>query len=460
MTILSNQETRTDRLVQWAADLKYNDIPDDVVQRTKDFFLDTLGCAIAGRSHPAVAAMVRFAAQMGPSSGKSELIDGSQNLTTSPAFASLINAAASHVVEQDDLHNRSIMHPATVIFPAALAVSQDIGASGEDFITACVVGYEVGCRVGEYLGKSHYEKFHTTATGGVIGVAAAVAHLLKLDAKQTSSAVGTAGTQAAGLWQFLMDATHSKQVHTAKACYDGIFAAYSARDGLLGPRDILEGPRAMGAALVPGETNPEAIDQNLGTDFAVVRSSFKWHASCRHTHPSVDALLNLMNKNQVAFDDIESVLVPTYQAAINVLSLSGNGDTVHQSKFSMGFVLAIAAKKGQAMITDFTEADLTDASLRQFQNRVKMEYNAEIDAQFPERWQGTVIVTCKSGKTFTESVTFAKGDPELPLTRPELEVKTHALAKYGGITDTDKVDALIKRAWNLELESDVKGFVF
>jgi aconitate decarboxylase len=234
---------------------------------------------------------------------------------------------------------------------------------------------------------------------------------------QTLSAVGTAGTQAAGLWQFLLDATHSKQVHTAKACFDGIFAAYSSRDGLLGPRDILEGPRAMGIALVPGETNPEAIDQNLGKEFAVLRSSFKWHASCRHTHPSVDALLNLMEKNQVAFDDIESVLVPTYQAAINVLSLSGSGETVHQSKFSMGFVLAIAAKKGQAMITDFTEDDLKDTSLREFQNRVTMKYDADIDAEFPERWQGAVIVECKSGKTFTESTKFAKGDPELPLTR-------------------------------------------
>lgn len=111
MTTVSNEETRTDRLVKWAVDLKYSDIPDHVVQRTKDFFLDTLGCAIAGRNHPAVSAMVRFAAQMGPSSGKSELIDSSHNLTTSPPFASLINAAASHVVEQDDLHNRSIMHP-------------------------------------------------------------------------------------------------------------------------------------------------------------------------------------------------------------------------------------------------------------------------------------------------------------------------------------------------------------
>lgn len=261
------------------------------------------------------------------------------------------------------------------------------------------------------------QRFHSTATGGVIGVAAATAHLLKLDAAQTLSAIGTAGTQAAGLWQFLMDATHSKQVHTGKACFDGIFAAYTARDGLLGTKDILEGPRAMGAALVPGTTNPEAIDQNLGTDYEVLRSSFKWHASCRHTHPSADALLKLMEKNGVAFEDIESVISRTYQAAINVLGMTGRGETVHQSKFSMGFVLAIIAKKGQAMITDFTEDDLEDASLREFQQRVKMELDPEIDRAFPEKWQGTVIVNTKSGKTFTESVEFAKGDPELPLTR-------------------------------------------
>jgi aconitate decarboxylase len=261
------------------------------------------------------------------------------------------------------------------------------------------------------------QRFHTTATGGVIGVAAAVAHLLKLDAEQTLSAIGTAGTQAAGLWQFLMDATHSKQVHTGKACFDGIFAAYSARDGLLGPRDILEGPRAMGIALVPGSTNPEAIDQNLGKEYEVARSSFKWHASCRHTHPSVDALLALMKKNEVAFEDIESVVARTYQAALNVLGLSGRGETVHQSKFSMGFVLAVAAKKGQAMITDFTEDDLKDSSLREFQGRVTMELDPVIESKFPESWQGTVIVTTKSGKKFTETVEFAKGDPELPLTR-------------------------------------------
>lgn len=103
--------TRTEHLASWAANLRFDEIPQDVIQKTKDFFLDWLGCTIAGRHHPAVTAMARFAVQMGPSNGKSELLDGDLKFSTSPAFASLVNGASSHVVEQDDLHNSSIMHP-------------------------------------------------------------------------------------------------------------------------------------------------------------------------------------------------------------------------------------------------------------------------------------------------------------------------------------------------------------
>ncbi|OGM42658.1 hypothetical protein ABOM_008421 [Aspergillus bombycis] len=448
--------TRTERLATWASGVQYHDIPQDVIQRTKDLFLDWFGCTIAGRHHAAVKAMAVFVQQMGPSQGRSELVDGELGFSTSPAFAAMVNAASSHVVEQDDLHNRSIMHPATVIFPAALAVAQDLEANGRDFITACVVGYEVGCRVGEFLGKSHYARFHSTATGGVIGVAAATARLLGLDAAAMLSAIGTAGTQASGLWQFLLDATHSKQVHTGKACFDGIFAAYTAKSGLLGPKDVLEGPKGMGVALVPDTPNSSAIDTDLGVDWAVLGSSFKWHASCRHTHPSVDALLNVLSTHGIKFEDIDSVVTKTYQAAFDVLGLSGRGETVHQSKFNMGFVLAVTAQKGHALITDFTEEALQDASLRQFQERVKMELDEDINAAFPQKWQGKVIVTCKSGASHEHFVEYLKGDPQNPLTRAEIETKFKALAKYGEVKDTDRIQQIITRAWNLENEGSLK----
>lgn len=118
---MEQTETRTEQLARWSAELQYSDIPHDAIERTKELFLDWLGCALAGRTHPAISAITRFATQMGPFTGNCELIDGSQTFTTSPAFASLINGASSHVVEQDDLHNRSIMHPVCqVILPGGI----------------------------------------------------------------------------------------------------------------------------------------------------------------------------------------------------------------------------------------------------------------------------------------------------------------------------------------------------
>lgn len=155
---MTSHKTRTRTLVEWALSLSYDTLPADVINRTKDFFVDTLACAVAGRDHIAVTAMLEYAKKMGPADGKCEAI-GFSDVRTSPAFAALVNGASAHVVEQDDLHNSSVMHPATIIYPTALAVAQDVGASGKEFITACVVGYEFACRAGEYLGKAHYEVF-------------------------------------------------------------------------------------------------------------------------------------------------------------------------------------------------------------------------------------------------------------------------------------------------------------
>src|SRR5206468_8672504 len=128
---------------------------------------------------------------------------------TSPFFAALVNGAASHVVEQDDVHNASVFHPGTVVFPPLLAAAQAEGASGRELIAAAVVGYEAGARIGAFLGRSHYRVFHTTGTAGTPASAAAVAHLLGCDATIMLHALGSAGTQASGLWEFLRDAADS-----------------------------------------------------------------------------------------------------------------------------------------------------------------------------------------------------------------------------------------------------------
>jgi 2-methylcitrate dehydratase PrpD len=237
---------------------------------------------------------------------------------------------------------------------------------------------------------------------------------LKLDFQKTLWAFGSAGTQSAGLWQFLSDATHSKQLHTSKANFNGLLSAYAAKEGLTGTSDILGGKRGM-AAYMCDDTYPDALDQNLGKRWTVLQTSFKWHASCRHTHPSVDGLLELMTRHNIQFDDIQQVQCGVYQAAIDVL---GDGvETVHQSKFSMGFVLAVAAKYGRAGITDFTEAKLKEKDLLEFMTKVEMILDDEINAAFPKEWMAVVRVTMTDGRKFETKMETPKGDPGNTLTK-------------------------------------------
>src|SRR5687768_4061841 len=158
-TIVTDRSpTRT--LSEFLASIRYDDIPQRVVERTEDLFLDWLASALAGKGARPTVVMEKLAAHMGPQSGPCEIVVSRRK--SSALFAALVNGAASHVVEQDDLHNSSVLHPGTVVFPAVLAAAQETGASGREFIAASVAGYECGVRVGEFLGRSHYTVFHTT----------------------------------------------------------------------------------------------------------------------------------------------------------------------------------------------------------------------------------------------------------------------------------------------------------
>ncbi|EBN0460672.1 MmgE/PrpD family protein, partial [Salmonella enterica subsp. enterica serovar Dublin] len=226
-------------LAQFAATLKWDDVPEAVQCKAEDLWVDWFGSVLAGQSARPVQSIARFALSQGPAQGPCEVIG--QRSTTSPMMAALANAAASHVAEQDDVHNGSVFHPAAVVFPPTVAVAQSIGASGAQLMAACVAGYEVGIRVGEFLGRSHYKIFHTTGTAGTLAAAAAVGNLLGLTPAQMQHALGSAGTQAAGLWEFLRTAADSKQLHTAHAASAGLTAAYLAKDGFTGAQDIFTG---------------------------------------------------------------------------------------------------------------------------------------------------------------------------------------------------------------------------
>lgn len=438
-------------LAAFAADLRIAQIPAAVRRRAEDLFLDWFACALAGRGSRPVEAMEAVARAMGPGTGRSEVLVSRR--FTSPLFAALVNGAASHVVEQDDVHNGSVFHPATVVFPAALAVAQQRASSGRELLTAAVAGYEVGIRVGEYLGRSHYKVFHTTGTAGTVAAAAAAGSLLRLSPEQMLHAFGSAGTQAAGLWEFLRDPADSKQLHSAKAAAGGVLAAYLAGEGFTGARHILEGEQGMAAGM-SSDADPARITDGLGERWTVAETSFKVHACCRHTHPTADALLQVLEAHGLAAGQIARVTAHVPQAAIDVLGPAANPRTVHQAKFSMGTVLGLIAHFRRAGLEEF-ERNFEDPRVAAFREKVRMVQDGEVERAYPARWLGRVTVETADGRTLRGRVDEPKGDPGNTLSRAELEDKALHLARYRAGATEAEMRAVFDRVWSLENQSTV-----
>lgn len=415
------------QLAGFAAGIRFDDLPPAVVAMARDLAVDWFGSCVAGGDARPVQAMRHACAALMPGGGSSTVLASGER--TGIYVAAMLNAAACHVVEQDDVHNGSVFHPAAVVFPAVLAVAEARDLSGPAVIEAVVAGYETGIRVGEFLGRSHYVHFHTTATAGAIAAAAAVGRLLGLDENRILHAFGSAGTQAAGLWEFLTDAADSKQLHTARASANGLFAAFTAAEGMTGAADIFGGSHGMGVAL-SSDADPACLTAGLGQRWSICETSYKWHASCRHTHPAADALAEVMAREGLRAADITRVTAHVHRAAIDVLGAVDMPETVHQSKFSMGTVLGLVAVHGRAGVAEFDRLALTCPDVAAFRSRVQMVHSPEVEVAYPQKWLGRVTVETADGRSLAGATDDPKGDPGNPLDWDELLSKAENLIRY------------------------------
>lgn len=449
--MMTDHPSRT--LATFAASLQFDDIPQHVVERTVNLYVDWLGSALGGKGARPVESIALFASMAGAANGNGQsevLIDRTR---ATPYFAAMVNAAASHFVEQDDVHNGSVFHPATVVFPVALALAQAAHASGRDFIVAVVAGYEVGIRIGEFLGRSHYKVFHTTGTAGTVAAAATAGRTLGLTPVQMLDAFGSAGTQASGLWEFLRDAADSKQLHTAMAAANGLMGAALAADGFKGATRILEGEKGMAAGMST-DADPSRLTDRLGERWALTETSFKYHAACRHTHPAADALLAVMAEHGLKPQDIERVTARVHQGAIDVLGAVTVPTTVHQAKFNMGTVLALVAYHGYAGVTEFEEG-YAATKVAAFRDKVEMVFDEEVDLAYPARWIGKVTVHTRDGRELTGRVDEPKGDPGNTLSREEITMKFRRLAAFSGAASDEDASRLLDAAWGIASETRI-----
>ncbi len=387
--------------------------------------LDALSNALAGRVTEPGQILQRWA-------GETAGIDAERS-----AF---LLGALTHILETDDLHRASVVHPGCVVVPAAWTVALREGIRGHAMLKAVLWGFEAATRVGMAVGPSHYRIWHNTATCGPYGSAMAAAALLRLDAAATVHALGNAGTQSAGLWQFLEAGTMTKHLHAGRAAEAGVLAADLARFGFTGPPNILEGAKGWFTATCP-DANPAAVTRDPDAPWQLLQTSIKPWPSCRHTHPAIDAAHELRLRHRVAADAVETVEVETYAAALEVCDRPAP-QSDYEAKFSLQHCVAAALTRENVNFAAFNETARVE--LADLGGRVALQAAEPYASAYPKAWGSAVTVTLRNGERLTVRRTHAKGDPEAALSPVELIAKARMLMIYGGVHEPDRlIDAIL-----------------
>jgi len=333
-----------------------------------------------------------------------------------------------NIMEMDDIHCSSILHPGPVIW-SSLLVGGDYAM--EDILDAAVKGYEATIAIGSTFDGRHYRFYHNTSTAGVFGAAAAVSWLYGSDSEKTVSALGLAGSVSGGVWQMRHENTDAKQWHIERALSNGGSAGFYAAHGAVGPRFILEGPQGLYAATCE---NPKPM--TFPDQWRIHEVSFKPWGACRHAHPAIDAALELKAKLGSLDGDI---LLETYTDAITFCDRP-DPQTVNDAKFSIQHAVAVVVEKGVPELADF-EPDAI-AAFAGARNRVTVREAADITARYPEHYGARI--TC--GEQTVELVDTL-GDPERPLSKEGIIDKAKALIAWGGLPEKE-ADRAIDLALN------------
>jgi len=432
----------TQVFARYAVQFKAQPTPGEVMHHAKRAVVDWHASAYCGCSAEPVRMLQDVLAD--------ELDRGSARLIlgrpATPRAAALVNGASAHAAEVDDSFREAMYHPGAPTIAAALAAAQAIGSTGQDFLTAIVLGYEVSTRIGMALGRAHYQCWHTTGTVGTFGAAAAAGALLALDELQFAHALATAATFAAGLQQaFRMDSM-SKPLHAGRAAEAGLLAAQLAARGMTGSLDVLDGANGMGAAM-GNCADWSQIGETLGRDFHITRMTFKNHIGCGHTFPAIDGALELQRRHRFRAEDVASIRIGTYKPALDI-ACHMRPTSANEARFSISYTVATALAHGSVRMAAYEPQRLHEPATRELLGRITLRVDPELDAAFPGRRAARVEIVLRDGRTLTHLQLHRRGDPELPLADADLEGKLMEFASP--VIGAEPARALAKLLWSLD----------
>ena len=414
-------------------------VPADAIEKSSVAIADTIGCALAGTTEEGTAILRRTLAGR-KNWGSATVIGTGERM--SPREAALINGTAAHALDFDDINWTLYGHPSVAVLPAALAVAEDTGASGKALIEAYAIGVEVAAKIGRFANPGLYvHGWHATCAIGSLGAAAAVARLLKLDAKATAYALGIAASMSAGVRRNF--GSMVKPFHAGRAGETGVLAGELAKGGFDSDPEALEGRfgffQVFSARSTPTSAEMAAV---LGKPWDVVDPGIviKRYPACGATHCAIDAILELRDEHRFTDKDIAEIRVGAEPLALKVL-LHARPKTGLEGKFSMQFCAAIAAVDGVPRLAHFAEKWVTDKRVTDLIERTKVYDRTDLGGPVNDAVPAAVDIVLKDGRTLSRTVSVPLGDPRNPMSERELA------GKFVGCATPVLGESKAKAAW-------------
>ena len=418
----------TDLLAHYVHELRFEDLPGEVVEAAKLFLLDYLASAMAGYKINPIFNKAIWTV-VGGMGGKKESRVFFQGARLPAPHAAMLNAAYGHGADMDDGNRTAQGHPGVCVIPVALSLAETNRISGRDVIVAIVAGYDLFVRLATALNPSHFSRgFHTTGTVGTIAASGAAAKVLKLPMEKVHNTLSLAALQSAGLLEVAESGQMAKPFHPAKAAFNAILAARLAQAGAEGPREPLEGRKGFFKAFAD-EVHPEILQKDLGKAFMISSCYVKLYPACRHTHGAIDAALELRRGGLPSLNQLEKVKIHIYQAAINLTGSIREPKSADEAKFSLAYTVATALTKGHFTLKDLDVAKSFDRQTREMVSRIEIIGDPRLENREANIRGTRVEIVLKDGTARQVEVKLPKGDPEVPVTDEDMESKLRFCAE-------------------------------
>jgi 2-methylcitrate dehydratase PrpD len=453
---------------EYTNQLNYTDLPLNIVQEAKYKTLDNIAVTVAAYEEAPARILADYALTAG---GREEAGIFMYEKRVPAALAALVNGTAAHCLEIDDDHNELLGHPGVTAVPACLAMAEKTGASGQDYITGLVVAYQLSCSLGMsvHSGVLHDWGYHPTGVCGIFGAALGSAKIMGLSPEQTACALGIAGSQSAGLFEFVADGSWTKRFHGGWSAHSGLLAATFAAGGYTGPKSVFEGRMGwLHAYAGEGNYDWSVMENSFPINvYEIDRTSYKPYACCRHNHTAIDVVLDLVEENGIAIDNIERIEVRLPTEAIPIIvqppERKLHPETTVDSQFSIYYSIAatlLSPEQRDTMTTfidQFTAEKIKDPAILALAARVTCSDHPEVNVLFPAYYAASALITTKDGKTFYKLEKGHRGEQVAGKRWSEQELVKRFHKLTAGFLNSARRETIINTVLDLENISTLTG---